>query len=469
MYRLSFLFLALPLVTWAQEPSTETVVRLQIQPTPAPKLALRYQLLPELREMNPGNPVQEFMKCLLDQKDLFTKESKEKRENWEKMELKALPIKELRDYAKKAAIQADFAARLDTPDWQLLVIFKNPDADLSGPFNVLPMLEFARVLRSRLRGQVAACQFESALVTLKTMFALARVMGEHPTLLGNLVSNAVGILTIKPLEEMLQQPGCPNLYWALTYLPHPLIDLRKCWQGEKILMMQGFEKLDDKASMSESQIQKIVGQYQTELNKSFGPALTTKGIKIPSYSESIAEKVKDKKYIQLARNRLIEYGLAENVVQHFPESQVILLDKKIEIEISLDESMKVLALPYWQGKLAEVGIKEVKGDLPSLELFGQGATTHRLFNRSQDAQVGLEQRLAHLRCIEAVRMYAAENDGKLPARLEDIKLPLPVDPVTGQPFQYRLDAGIAHLRGTLIPGLEKNPHYDVRYEITIRK
>ena len=35
---------------------TETLIRLSVSPAPAPKPALRYLLLPELREMNPGNP-----------------------------------------------------------------------------------------------------------------------------------------------------------------------------------------------------------------------------------------------------------------------------------------------------------------------------------------------------------------------------------------------------------------------------
>ena len=37
-------------------------------------------------------------------------------------------------------------------------------------------------------------------------------MGEHPTLLGNLVGIAIANLAIAPLEELLEQPGCPNLY-----------------------------------------------------------------------------------------------------------------------------------------------------------------------------------------------------------------------------------------------------------------
>ena len=43
---------------------SETVIRLTVQPMAAPKPALRYLLLPELKEMNPGNPIPIYLQCL---------------------------------------------------------------------------------------------------------------------------------------------------------------------------------------------------------------------------------------------------------------------------------------------------------------------------------------------------------------------------------------------------------------------
>ena len=40
----------------SREPPPEMLIRLTVQPMAAPKPALRYLLLPELKEMNPGNP-----------------------------------------------------------------------------------------------------------------------------------------------------------------------------------------------------------------------------------------------------------------------------------------------------------------------------------------------------------------------------------------------------------------------------
>jgi hypothetical protein len=85
------------------------------------------------------------------------------------------------------------------------------------------------------------------------------------------------------------------------------------------------------------------------------------------------------------------------------------------------------------------------------------------------AQGRLEQRIALLRHVEALRLYAAEHDGKLPEKLSDIEVPLPVDPFTGKPFAYKVEGGTAHVRGSPPRGEEKIPAYNVHYEITLRK
>ena len=50
-----------------------------------------------------------------------------------------------------------------------------------------------------------------------------------------------------------------------------------------------------------------------------------------------------------------------------------------------------------------------------------------------------------------------------------MKLPLPVDPVTGKPFVYEVKDGKAVIRGTPPPGREKEPSFNRVYEITVRK
>ena len=77
--------------------------------------------------------------------------------------------------------------------------------------------------------------------------------------------------------------------------------------------------------------------------------------------------------------------------------------------------------------------------------------------------------MALLRHVEALRLYAAAHDGKLPEGLFEVAVPLPPDPFTGKPFVYRVEAATAHLRGSPPRGEGKNPRYNVRYEVTIQK
>ena len=62
------LLIVLPRAAHADEPLAPIVVRLTVTPQAVPTPALRYQLLPELREMNPGNPVQGYLDCFMEQK-----------------------------------------------------------------------------------------------------------------------------------------------------------------------------------------------------------------------------------------------------------------------------------------------------------------------------------------------------------------------------------------------------------------
>ena len=35
------------------------------------------------------------------------------------------------------------------------------------------------------------------------------------------------------VEELISQPGAPNLYWALTALPRPLVSMREALETEQ--------------------------------------------------------------------------------------------------------------------------------------------------------------------------------------------------------------------------------------------
>jgi hypothetical protein len=450
--------LGLPLTAFGAE-LTETVIRLKVQPMAAPKPALRYQLLPELSEMNPGNPIYGYTKSFAEQHNFWRgKESVEKREKWQSMSLKELPLSEMRQwgYGKGGPLgRADYAARLDTPDWQILLQLRR-----DGPLLLLPdiqgLRELGGALKVRFRVEVAERRFDDALTTAKTMLALSRHLGEHPALICNLVGMAVGFLAIGPLDEMIEQPGAPNLFWALTDLPHPFIDLRKGVQGDRLMMTDLFASIDERAPMSETQVKRALDR----ISKLVKDAQVRSDV--PAWFNKL---VNDEGHVRAARKRLIDAGIAEDKAKQFAAPQVILIDEKLQFIVGRDESRKALTLPYWQAAsiLSAVAPRKPSKDSPFRWLEMMGYTKVKL------TQARLDQRIGLLRCVEALRIYAAEHDGKLPARLADVKLPLPVDPVTGKPFIYKLDGATASVRGTPPAGQEKVAVYNVRYEVTIAK
>src|SRR5262249_33547173 len=115
-------------------------------------------------------------------------------------------------------------------------------------------------LQVRFRGAVAGRRFDDATHSAKTMFALARHLGECPTGAANRLGLEVAGLAFDTLEEMVQQPGCPNLYWALTDLPCPLVELRKGLQGDRVLAMRDLRGLREDEPMTEAQLEAVVSR-----------------------------------------------------------------------------------------------------------------------------------------------------------------------------------------------------------------
>jgi hypothetical protein len=451
---LATLALAVPVCSQA----AETVVRFNLRPMPAPKPALKYQLLPEVRELNPGNPAQNYLKCFAEQRNFFfSKEATAERARYLSLPLAQLPADKLLRYGSSALRQADWAARLDTLDWQMLRHVQIEGTDL--PLPELGLLQLlGPALQVRFRAEVAAHKFADAVNTAKTMLALARHLGEHPTEAANLMGFSVAQLAFGTLEEMVQQPGCPNLYWALTDLPSPLVELRKGLQGDRAQVAADLRLLRDDAPMTEEQLECLLSR----LSGAIGFAREQAGLPPRSLRVKLAERVKDPDRVRAARGRLSRAGHPDDAIQKLPPLLVILLDERNEYEACRDERMKVLALAPWQiDALTDRGVRET-GDGVFAD-FLPHVITDRL------AQARLERRVALLRQMEALRLYAAEHDGRLPESLQQIQAPLPVDPFTGKPFAYRVDKATAQLCGPPPRGEESNSCFHIRYEVTMGK
>jgi hypothetical protein len=459
----------------------ENAVQLNVRAMAAPKPALKYQLLPEVRELNPGNPVQYYLRCFSEQRNFFfSKEAATMRSRYLSMPLAQLAAEDLRNYGGSALTQADWAARLDTPDWEVLRRVQSEGLDLLLP-ELDPLRILATALQVRFRGRVALQRYDEASRAAATMFALARHLGESPTRAANLVGLATANLALDTMEEMVQQPGCPNLYWALSDLPCPLVELRKGLQGHSSLVAAELRLLRDDSPMSEAQIDELV----RHLAGAMGFAREQAGQSPRSFRSRLQARVMDVGRVRAARRRLVDTGStrdllktsstvqvilrrmaeavnAEELVEKFPPAQVILLDEKRAYEIQRDERMKLLGLAPWQIDL------QIAGMNPKCDSDCLFAEFLPPVIESRWAQGQLEQRIALLRYVEALRMFAAEHGGKLPLKLSDVSLPLPADPFTGKAFQYSVVGTTAHLRGR--PARDDDKRGIIfAYDVTLQK
>jgi hypothetical protein len=81
-----------------------------------------------------------------------------------------------------------------------------------------------------------------------------------------------------------------------------------------------------------------------------------------------------------------------------------------------------------------------------------------------------DRKIASVRCIEAIRLYAAAHDGKLPGALSEITdVPIPIDPVTGKEFEYKVEEGKAMLSAPPPQGEKPISGNHLKYELTLAK
>ena len=395
------------------------------------------------------------MKCMMAQKKYyFDEEVLRHREQLLAMPLRELAGRELPDDDRYALAEVDRAARLDKPDWQSLERLKIEGFNLLLP-EVQQIRSVARALQVRLRAEIAQGRFDEAIRTSKTMFAIARHLSENPTAIGNLVGIAVAAITISNFDDLVQQPGCPNLYWALTNLPSPLVPLDKGLEGERLSLVWAVGGVDANAPMSKDQLEAFIKHLETLFE------LAEQNADKSRVRTWLKERIKDEALVSAARRRLVTYGLSEERLLKFPAEQVLFLDEKRELDIRVDDAMKTFRIPIW---LVEMRDDEAARSKKPQTLFAD--TLMPALTAVRKAEARISQRIALLRHVEALRLHAAAHGGKLPAKLTDIAVPLPADPITGKPFRYEVSGDTAHLRGTPPAGQEKVPAYNIHYEIS---
>ena len=215
-------------------------VKLVLHPMAAPRPALRYQLLPPLLDRRPGNAAVLYNKTFAEQTPFLVELGKAggllgKIEKWLEVPLSNPGEKELRKPWESLVRgggkfdNLDRAARCESCDWQLPIREQEFYSILLPEFQ--QTRNFARLLAAKARIEIAEKKFDAAERTLQTGYAMGRHVAQSPCLVTSLIGWSINIIMSKDVEDWVQQPGAPNLYWALTWLPRPLIDFRPAMEA----------------------------------------------------------------------------------------------------------------------------------------------------------------------------------------------------------------------------------------------
>lgn len=471
---LTFLLLGAAAAPAGAQEAPDFTVRLAIRPAAQPTPALKYRLLPQLGDRVPGNATTHYYRAMMLKGKEMPADSEAPFWKWMKMPLQDLPRKEVQAFFgpyRPALEQLELAARSTYCDWDVTERIRKHGISLLLP-EVQPMREFAYLLRLKARLEMAEGQYDKAVTTMQTGLALARYTADSPTLISALVGIAIAYIVAADIDELTQQPGSPNLYWALTELPRPFIGLDRAFQGERLLSESLISGLGPIIREARTGRPLTPEQLQTAVKLLGG--LLREGDVRDDWSMNLFLVLGATKVYPDAKRRLVERGMSAEQVEAMPVLQVALLDSLNEYERMFDELAKWQSLPYWEARAGMERTTAVLKQMKAKSADGVGIPLATLLLPAVEkvafASARIDRKIAALRCVEALRLYAAAHDGKLPAALEDVKeVPVPIDPVTGKPFEYRLEGEKAVLSAPPPRGEPPHGGNSLRYELTVQK
>jgi hypothetical protein len=424
----------------AQATRPADVRTFELSPVAPPKPALKYQLLfDDLGDRRPGNAAILYLDSIL----IMGPDAKEKAQKT----LEAYEGKDVKTFDSMADSlqlpnlfsELDLAARREHCDWQ-------PPMREMGPYTLLPHLEpltngVGKLVKVRALRQIEQGQAQDALNTLRLGYELGKNIGQEPVMVSALVSVAITSRMNDALAQLMSHRQSPNLYWALSELPSQQEVFRHAMDGERSYVVPStpsLMKLKEGEELSGDQWRRLL-EYIWRI--------VDAGVEPPDAARAHRDPIKDTppQVIDQARQHYMQ-------AHQMPAEQVAKLDPTViignyfwwEYQVWFDEQYKLRGLPYplLMAHTRDQGaqVEKVRNEQP--------ANPFQLWDVSKSIAsfARLDRQIAALTAVEAIRSYAAAHGGALPARLEDVSdTPVPQNPVTGKPFEYRVENGSATL------------------------
>lgn len=436
---------------------------LSLAPASEPVPAMAYRLLPRLLDKKPGNAALFYGDAAALCPDREPEDLHDKIDKWQNVPVDELPRKEV-DKAlslfKNSFHYVELAAYRTECQWEMPL---EEGYSLQLP-NLATFRHIIKAMRLQIHLKIADGRIDEAVEMLQQGLQMGRNIAEGPTLIQDLVGIAISALMLREVETLMQAPDSPNLYWALTALPDPMIDMYTSLEYEREALFIEFPKLRnlEEEVLTPAQASAVVSEFMNKIS-SLGvdpPDIPLRGLLplgwvMTHYSD--------------AKQFLANRGFSRQQIEEMPAAQAVLIYQKQEYLEMMDNMFKWFALPYHQSRPrleeAEKRLSELHRDKLKANLFS--ILVPALY-RVAFLQARLDRNIAMLRTLEAIRMFAADHSGQLPNTLAEITaVPIPADPVTGEDFIYRrVDARSARLEAPVSPAESKKRPV---YELTVRR
>ncbi|MCA9151413.1 MAG: hypothetical protein KDA92_19005 [Planctomycetales bacterium] len=456
-----------------------TVVQMTVTPAAEPVPALRERLVVRDIEMLPGNAATHYLRLypesVLDTRlSALVEKFGDELYEWYSPgsePLHTLPLDKLREAARSFDREinnfvAPATLRRDC-DWGLGI------QEMQGPQIVQILLpefnasrDLSRMLMLRARVAIAEGDYQRAIDELRMNNRLAENVASEPLLICTLIGIAERSMGQMVTLELMAADNSPNLYWALAELPEPTEAVKRAMQFEMSIgqRMFPFLKDADTAQHAPGEWARLLTQSVSDWSK-----VDANTPRMPPELMQASLSVMMIAAYPSAKQRLIEGGLAADVVERMPVGQVLAVDSSRAYQQIADSLEKQLYEPYHVARRrSEADLFGSVDGVPFVTTsLGQIMAMQLLpgVKAARSAGVSAVRHTRALQVIEAMRMYAAEH-GKLPAYLDDIKaVSIPVNPVTNQPFMYHVESDQAILELPASDGVSRV----TRFEITLKK
>ncbi len=437
-------------------------LRLSIEPRAIESPILKYRLLPLESELKPGNAAPILLRLPWEQpfwmKDVFPTLA-----DWA-----ARPLDDPRWKMTEQAehlVPERFYSEMKRAAFRKGVSWEYPIGETPSPHLILlPDVHGLRTflghgLTARIRYELSRGELNKAREGILVGLSNSRHLAQTPFYVNQLVAAAIDQQMLTQVEELISQPDSPNLYWALSILPDSLLELGRSADLSSDMFAQTFPAVNDFDRSRTAEEWSRMARQGLDFLEQLGeiprlPPLKEGQPVVEQFMRHMeaADREKLSQLLTQARVDLSEvYGIA-------PEKASAMTDDEVSIRWYASMRMTyeqkesaVLRLPPREA-LPQLG--RLKDSSQVMEEFLVEPLSFSPFNSTKIylSVWSLKRKIQALRIIEAVRHHLKMTGGKLPASLEDIDdLAIPVDPLTGQPFVWRVEGDTATLSAPLFP------------------